>query len=572
MKINFSCDDGYLKAKDRLINLKREVSDCVVKNGISNCLCKWQKSIDLARRDAYAAARTDQDRRFVQFNYYAAKAYIQLGSQQPHAALKDLCVAVRWFINYLDNSRVVPEWAAGAFGYYESVARHIDESSIELFGNTPSALSDDVLSKLEEVVSNPAKWDDAREFANRFCVNMLFMLTVRSSEIYTQHHIDLSKKIQSILRNVASDVSLDSVISSTEFVLEKKKFHYLVRTLVPKSGVLVTQATIKSEICESIVLMKKLSERGRKQHRKAPKTESAAFKGLMAELDVLTAGYYEELWVKQSLIGAFKKLEEIFSEIRQNWGLVKSPHMFSHYAQEFVLLSNYYKLLLLRQDFQRFGESVASKQWQSDLADGVEKELGALVDKYFKYGAELQSNRKLMIVEESASGKFLEFVVYFLLREFLIKKVALAGRVKNISNENVKGFLAVISCLEGHESVLWNKKYPGIESDVDIYIVGHNGEKYGLFLKTGKLGASDMRNIKKEIDMAKKLGFNSIFQAIDIGKNIDVVRAMGEDARVCFLDVGNLLKELLSIAYAEKKIEFALGRSNVLTWAGFYSD
>jgi len=83
-----------------------------------------------------------------------------------------------------------------------------------------------------------------------------------------------------------------------------------------------------------------------------------------------------------------------------------------------------------------------------------------------------------------------------------------------------------------------------------------------------------LKKIRQEIAVAEQIKLNKTFIVVDIAKNSRVIHKIGgikQGKRIILVDIGDLLRILLKIVKREKKVEFELSQSGVLTYAGLYS-
>ena len=205
----------------------------------------------------------------------------------------------------------------------------------------------------------------------------------------------------------------------------------------------------------------------------------------------------------------------------------------------------------------------------------VAESLRGIANSYYKYKVAKNTERILLVAERATSGRFIEFIVLYLLKEFIEKNVKLTDHLQQEEHDkNLREFFHVLDKVKHKNSIKWGYKIKGVDSDIDILMEISTTEKYGLFIKSGILNSKDLGKIRKEIILGDQINLNKIFIAIDIAKSLHVVENFKkylQDKDIVLVDVGDLLKTLLNVAKQEKDVEFELSRSGVLTYAGFYS-
>lgn len=568
---------NYEQLRNKLLEIKKTIDNEIKNKGISSDLLRYENKLDSIWEEIYSSTVNEQNKRFITFNYYAPKTYILLAKGYKFEAVNSFCCAISnyvQYLNYIDN----PNFNRWTLEYYRSLSLHLVNSNIELFGNAPIRNVKEILNSLKDTISIKLKHPNFKKDVDRVLSNFLFSLVAKSSSdtkssgIYSNQHLEISKKIKQLTLHFAKDDDMiNGIVKSLEFNLARKELYYYLRQLVPKEGRDIDRTSIYENIKDIIKEMKTVARDEIKFFKKLTDDveEDISFKKFLAEIDELSSKYYESLWIKKDLIEAFKKLESIFSKIRNNWQKIITPDIFSHFTQEFVFLNNYFKLLLLKRDFEKFGESLAEKEWQKEVAIRVRDSLNKIATEFFKYGILSSLHRKLLIVEEASSGKFVEFVVFYILREIILNKnkVELKNIIKNIPNQSIRDFLSILNEVKDISQIQWNYKISNKSSDIDILI----SAKYVVFFKTGILDSKDRNKILEEIELAQHLNSKRIYQIIDIAKNLDIVRKLSNKyPNVNLIDIGEFLRTLLDIA-KNKKISLELTKSSVLSYAGFYT-
>jgi hypothetical protein len=562
-------NQAYKRYRNKLMDTKKNIDNEIERNGVSHKLLDFENDLENNYKGAINSAINTTDKEYISFNYFAPKTYILLAKDNKFEAIISFSNALQDFIKYINSIRR-PDFNKWTLKPYSVISSHIENSGIELFGNTNPNTIQKILKSIKDILSIPSNWTNFKIDVDILLSDFLLSLVAKSSEIYTPEHLETAKQIEGISSFfVRNNNLIGGNLEALKFILSRKKLYYYTRNLVPKENKdRINKNNIDKNIKDVVENMKRIANNEINFFKKitSDMNESVSFKKFLAEVDKLSSEYYESLWIKKNLVDTLKKLENIFSTIRNNWQKVTTPSIFSHFVQEFVLLSNFFKLLLLARDFRKFREGLAEKEWQKEVSIKAEESLNKIASQLFKYGIPTSLERRLLIVEEASSGKFVEFIVYYLLREIIINRIEL-GNIKNISNQDIRYFLSIINKVEDISQIQWNYKKQGEDTDIDIFISG----KYGIFLKTGILNSNDIKKIFNEIDSSKKLNLERVYQIIDIAKNLDTAKKLLKHPNITLLDVGEFLTVLLEIAYSDKKISLKISKSSILSWAGFYS-
>lgn len=565
-------NNEYKKHRDKLLDTKEKIDEIVRQNGISSKILNFESNLKNSYENAKKNTNNSSNVEFISFNYFVPQTYILLAKGYKFKTISSFCESIFHYIKYI-NSINKPDFNRWNLRYYSSLSFHILNSDIELFGNTNRNFVVEILNSFRNTLLTPSTHSNFKTNVDGFLSDFLFSLVTKSSEIYTEEHLEISKQIEKLTSSfIKNDNLVNATLESLKFILAKKKLHYYLRKLVPKNNrdERDDENKIYENINKIVKEMETIANNELKFYKKVGDgNKKIKFKKFLAEIDVRTCEYYKSLWIEKNLIKTFKKLENIFSEIRANWQNIFTPNIFSHFVQEFVFLNNYFKLLLLARDFQKFGESLAEREWQKEVSIRCAELLNEIASQFFKYGTQTSLERKLLIVEEASSGKFVEFIVFYILKEIATHKIE--GKIiANIQNQGIRDILNIVNETENTSQIKWNYRIPNEKPDVDILISNKYG-KHGIFLKTGILDTKDKEKIKEEINCSLRQNLEKVYQIINIAKNLDVAKELIKEQNVTLVDVGEFLEVLLDIAYNNKKIALELSKSSVLSWAGFYS-
>ncbi len=560
----------YGELRKELLRIGGLIISEIKDKGVTTTLLNFEEDLEktfLCFKNVNISA---SDTNFINYNYFGPKTYLLIAKKDIFKAVVSFSQAIKNLVEHSNNVTKISSLMA-SLKYYYSLSNHLTSFGIELFGGTINNNVRDFFDSLNRILSVKSKYDKFQEEIEALTGHFVFKVVTSLKECYSNSHISTAEALELIIENFkCSDNLAKGLKTASQFVLSKKKLHFWVRQLVPKDGMeeADNSETIYENISKIVETMEFLANEEIKAFKKAFKENEnpdIKFKKFLSEIDVLSVAYYKALWVDKDLNLTFKKIGLIFGAIRRNWQLIPTPSMFLHFVEEFVFLSNYFKLLLLEEDFRNFWEKMAQKSWQKEVSQTVEKNLCRLREQFFKYTHEDSKDRELLVVEEASSGKFVEFIIFYLIREIIEKKIKLAGFIGNFQKQEMKEIFNIIDNVEDKNDIEWN--YPLKNTDVDILIE----KKYGLFIKTGILGGSDRASISKEIEVAKEHRIKKIFQMFEIAKNLDTVKKICEDKNIIIVDVGEFLNELLKIAYQRDEISLKLSKNSIFSWAGFYT-
>jgi hypothetical protein len=350
--------------------------------------------------------------------------------------------------------------------------------------------------------------------------------------------------------------------SRIEFILLKREFHYYLRKI------LKNEKPDKLKLKKVIKQMETTAGTEKNKFKKVSNKKDIDWKKFLSEIDRLTVEYYNTLWLQNDLIEAIKCLEQIFSKIRDNLNIISTHSMFKYFVNEFLFLQNYLKLLLVANDFKDFAQKNGVYEWQKKLSEDISNEIVSIANKNFKYNIPRDIRRSLLIVEESVAGKFLEFIIFYLLKELINinnKSQALPKLneiLNEIRNDDIRNFMELVLNSKPEE-VRWSHKTSDIE--IDIFISG----KYAIFLKTGIIGKSDIKSIQKELKVSKNY---KVFYLLDIAKNLDALKDINSlrDNQIKLIDIGVFLDEIYEFA-KKVGVQMELPKSSIKSLTGFHS-
>lgn len=445
--------------------------------------------------------------------------------------------------------------------YYRSRFKKICENRIELFGNTGNKQFEKVILPISRVIDkleSDSIESEIKEKLINIILELLLNIINSSGEIYNQEHLQRKEDLLKIIAKIPSiNAYFEGSKRQLEFILLKKHLYFLLRKLIPKQDSQM-QSSEDEEICK---LLEKMRETAGKEKNSFRKTQDG-YKIFLAEIDVLYVNYLKKLWKEKNVIEAAKELEKIFIHFRKHISMIQTPKFFYYFINEYTFLINFLKLLIMSQDFEEFSGKT-NLDWQKDLFSKIVQQL-RMICRLFKYPFDKRVQRKLLIVQESTCGKFMEFIIFYLLREIafnLAKNKDLREKLSS-QNEKVNEILNLIKGIQNpDQDIKWSEK--GDNTDIDI-LIGKNA----VFIKTGIISSSDQEKIKNELEIAKTHNYKP-FIIIDIGKNLEIAKKIEKKFEgICILDAGEFLKEIYDIS---KKIgiPLELPYSDIKSFAGF---
>ena len=136
--------NNYEQAKRNLLALKKEIDNSIDQNGISHNLSKKEyKLISLYEKCLYLS-KTDQDKRYVSFNYYPCKSMISLSKKCKYDALEEWLIGFKNLIEYVNQIQKPDKWDKSLV-YYKSRLDFIRKRGIDFFGNIKDEQIDKIL-------------------------------------------------------------------------------------------------------------------------------------------------------------------------------------------------------------------------------------------------------------------------------------------------------------------------------------------------------------------------------------------------------------------------------------------
>jgi len=547
---------NYEKSKDEFLKIKNQIDDEINKHGITKNLLNYEKDLENSYQKVKRMCRNKQDKRYIDFNYFPCRACISLAKGYHYVALKEWLEGFKNFIEYTNEVKNANKWEEG-IDYYRSRLSRILQNRIEIFGNLSAQEFDKIIDTFKNTINAISTTNSLLIKIHETLIEAIDSIVANSTEIYTEEHLSRKEKLVDLLKKFENENNyIIGMKSRIEFILLKREFHYYLRKILKneKPDKLKLEKVINQ--METTVGMEK------NKFKKVSNKKDIDWKKFLSEIDRLTVKYYNTLWLQNDLIKAIKRLERIFSEIRNNVNIISTSSMFKYFVNEFLFLQNYLKLLLVANDFRDFAQEDGVYEWQKKLSEYISNEIVSIANKNFKYNIPRNIRRSLLIVEEYAGGKFLEFIIFYLLKELINHKCQALLKLNEIRDSNIRKFIKLVLNSKPEE-VRWSYKTSDI--DIDIFISG----KYAIFLKTGIIGKSDMISIQEELEVSKNY---KVYYLLDVAKNLDVVKDINSmrDNQIILIDIGVFLDEIYEFA-KKVGVQMELPKSIIKSLTGFHS-
>jgi hypothetical protein len=547
---------SYNKLKNKLLGIKEKIDEEIKENGLSNDLKKYEKTLNNIYQQIQKILNDEQNKRYINFNYFSCKAMISLAKGYHYVALKEWLEGLKNFIEYTNEVKDIGKWLE-SINYYRSRYSYISQKRVEIFGNLPLVKFNEIITAFENAINAISTANSLSTEILETLIDTIDSIVSDSAEIYSNDHLRRKDLLIDLLKKFDNKNNyIIGMKSRIEFMLLKKELHYYLREI------LKNKVADKLKLESIINQLKKTAGREKNNFKKVNNGKKIDWKKFLSEIDKLTTEYYNALWLKSDLIKAIEKLEEIFLKIRDNINIISTSYMFQHFVNEFLFLQNYFKLLLVANDFKDFSRKKGAYEWQKKLSNDISNEIISIATKNFKYNIPQGIRRSLLIVEVSVAGKVLEFIIFYLLKELINHKHQALPKINAIRDSAIRNFIELVLNSKS-EDIKWSYKIN--DTDIDIFIP----DKYAIFLKTGIIGSSDRKRIQKELENSQN--FN-VFYFLDIAKNLDVVKDIisQQDNRIKFIDIGKFLNEIYD--FAERVgVQMELSKSSLKSLTGFYS-
>jgi hypothetical protein len=546
----------YDELKNKLLNIKKEIDEEIKEKGITPNLINYEEDLNKIYKKVKKVWENEENKKYINFNYFPCKAVISLAKGHHYVALKEWLEGFKNFIEYTNEIKDASKWF-GSIDYYRSRFNYISQKRVEIFGKLPLVKFNEIITAFENVINAISTTNSLSTEIQETLIDTIDFIVSNSTEIYTDEHL-LRKNVLIDLLKKFDDKNnyIIGMKSRIEFMLLKKELHYYLREILKNN------VADKSKLESIINQMKKTAGREKNNFNKVNNGKKFDWKKFLSKIDELTTEYYNALWLKSNLIEAIKCLEKIFSKIQDNINIISTTCMFQYFVNEFLFLQNYFKLLLVANDFKDFAQKDGAYEWQKKLSNDISNKIIYIATKNFKYNIPQEIRRSLLIVEESAAGKVLEFINFYLLKELITNKHQALTKLNVIRDSEIRNLIELVLNSKSEE-IKWSYKIHN--TDIDIFIL----DKCAIFLKTGIIGSRDRKRIQKELEISKNC---YVFYLLDIAKNLDVVKdkISKHDNRIKYIDIGKFLNEIYDFA-KNVGVPMELSKSSIKSLTGFYS-
>lgn len=572
----------YQVNKQKIENIKKEVEEIVIesKSYEQNYLLNLAKDLDSSYKLALQNAKDRKDKLYVGFNYYSAKTYISLCLGLPYNTYIYFFKALAMYNMYLSISN--PKKGKWNLAYYYPLYNRLFEdfkNRIDLFKNQISEEKRHrFYNAIIKCLNSCLKHNSILSVdIALLMLDILRRLIVGSQEIYDEKQLHFIEKIKSDLHLLVNIDTLPEAIKafvySILFILTKKELFFHLRNLVPSNKGHVFY--VEEDVIRTLNELNQYARNELKYFRKSSKRkfsqpidEKIKFLLVLSIIDNRTYEYHKFLWQDKDIVSALKVLDKISREIRRHINLIFSVKLVNYFIQEYKFVMLYLKLRVIYEELIEASTQNFFLEWQRILFSELAKDMKNILSKYFKYGTGV-TGRRLMIIEDHIIGKFLEFIVFYILKELIEKgDKGIIHSLISGSEDYIKFFFEKLF-ISDVKDIIWGYKVDN--SDIDVLLKGDDIQ-IALFIKSGALTRKKQEEVLKEIDLALSAGCSFVFQVLDFSRNPQIIRDLSQKYNndVIFIDIRIFLEKLIELAKKHKDIYLELSKSGILNYAGFY--
>ncbi len=574
--------EDYQYYRNKLLKLKEEIEiEYREKRSISNVDEKINQ-LDSLLNDIMKLEVSENDKFFIKYNYHSAKTLLCIEKRFKFQVYLEFLNAFKYFIMFYETNKNI-KFARKGLKYYEIQKENILKNiNLDIFGDKKEKILH-IIKSWEEIIKIITKLDGDRSFiteAVEIIMDLFRRIILRSSEIYDQEDIELKQYIYDLLVNYVKDEFFEDQYNLVLvykyialFNLTKRELFFKLRRLVPKDN--KKNFLEFTELEHTIGELQRYANKERKVFKLDCKTlynkneKECEYLKFLIKLDKEITLYYKLLFLKKDFLKAIKQIGKIFDLIRENSHIILSERLTTYFLQEYIFLKTFLKLLILSNELTQITNNSILMEWQKELFIDIKKHIDNILRTYFKYGFR-EINKELLIVDVGIDGILIEFIIFYLLREFVIQRVDFDKEIKKFRrrNENFARLLEILKNVPDLNYIKWGKEINN--SDIDIFI-RMNRENVAIFIKTGNI-KSKLDKVYNEIENAKRLKCRYIFQILDFSKNTlfinKLLKRKLKDEDIIFLDVKEVLDFLLEIAKSYDNIDIRLKKDSIYTYAG----
>ncbi|MFZ8805951.1 MAG: hypothetical protein ACO2PO_23650, partial [Candidatus Calescibacterium sp.] len=174
---------SYKKLKNKLLGIKKEI-DKEIKKGLSNDLKKYEKALNNIYHQIQKILNNEQDKRYINFNYFSCKAMISLAKGHHYVALKEWLEGLKNFIEYTNEVKDAGKWEE-SINYYRSRYSYISQKRIEIFGNLPAQRFNEIIDTFKNTINAISTTNSLLIKIQETLIEAIDSIVANSTEIYT---------------------------------------------------------------------------------------------------------------------------------------------------------------------------------------------------------------------------------------------------------------------------------------------------------------------------------------------------------------------------------------------------
>jgi hypothetical protein len=306
-------NNQYQSLRSQLLDIGSKIRAEIKSNGLTSTLCVYErplKSIYSKLEQVLVDIEENPDWFFVSHNFYSNLSYIELAKNAFLSSLLCFLKAIKYLIFQAKNVNNLQS-LINSLRYYEVLCSYIVNSNPDLFANKLASefiiISKDVELLIKEL-STDFKRNNFVEKLTKLLITLNSGIVPSFSEVYTEEHLNILDQHYEILENLDTFLNENTFfergrIRNAQYILLKKKLHFLTRPLVPDSEREISEEErekLKNEIEQNIKIMKGLSSQANKYYKKShEENEKINFYRLLSIIDHLACDYYYSLYVEE---------------------------------------------------------------------------------------------------------------------------------------------------------------------------------------------------------------------------------------------------------------------------------
>lgn len=95
--------NSYEQAKEQLLRIKKEIDQIVESTGGATKLSQKEEILDKIYKECIRMCNNEQNKKYINFNYYPCKAMISLSKGNKYESLKECLTGFMNFVEYVSN-------------------------------------------------------------------------------------------------------------------------------------------------------------------------------------------------------------------------------------------------------------------------------------------------------------------------------------------------------------------------------------------------------------------------------------------------------------------------------------